>query len=125
MAHLLYGYFIESRRARSISKSFGEYVPPEIVAEMAERGGEVSMDGESREMTVLFSDVRGFTTISEKLDARELSALMNTFLSQQTGVIQRHRGTIDKYMGDAIMAFRSEEHTSELQSLMRISSAVF
>ncbi|HEY9545630.1 MAG TPA: adenylate/guanylate cyclase domain-containing protein [Solimonas sp.] len=105
MAHLLYGYFIESRRARSISKSFGEYVPPEIVAEMAERGGEVSMDGESREMTVLFSDVRGFTTISEKLDARELSALMNTFLSQQTGVIQRHRGTIDKYMGDAIMAF--------------------
>src|SRR3546814_12664282 len=58
MAHLLYGYFIESRRARSISKSFGEYVPPEIVAEMAERGGEVSMDGESREMTVLFADVR-------------------------------------------------------------------
>lgn len=105
MAHLLYGYFIESRRARSISKTFGEYVPPEVVAEMAERGGEVSMEGESREMTVLFSDVRGFTSISEKLDARELAALMNAFLSQQTGVIQKHRGTIDKYMGDAIMAF--------------------
>src|SRR3546814_20059196 len=86
MAHLLYGYFIESRRARSISKSFGEYVPPEIVAEMAERGGEVSMDGESREMTVLFSDVRGFTTISEKLDARELSALLNTFLDRKSVV---------------------------------------
>ncbi|HET8882015.1 MAG TPA: adenylate/guanylate cyclase domain-containing protein [Solimonas sp.] len=105
MAHLFYGYFIESRRARSISKSFGEYVPPEVVAEMAERGGEVSMAGESREMTVLFSDVRGFTSISEGLDARELAALMNTFLSQQTGVIQHYRGTIDKYMGDAIMAF--------------------
>src|SRR3546814_10945897 len=83
MAHLLYGYFIESRRARSISKSFGEYVPPEIVAEMAERGGEVSMDGESREMTVLFSAVRGLTTLSEKLDARELSALIITLLSPQ------------------------------------------
>lgn len=105
MAHLLYGYFVESRRARSISRSFGEYVPPEIVAEMAERGGIASMDGESREMTVLFSDVRGFTSIAEGLDARELAALMNAFLSQQTGVIQRHRGTIDKYIGDAIMAF--------------------
>ncbi|WP_028007837.1 CHASE2 domain-containing protein [Solimonas flava] len=105
MAHLLYGYFIESRRARSISKTFGEYVPPEIVAEMAERGGEISMEGESREMTVLFSDVRGFTSISERLDARELAALMNAFLSRQTAVIQKHRGTIDKYMGDAVMAF--------------------
>jgi len=105
MAHLLYGYFIESRRARSIARSFGEYVPPEVVAEMAERGSAPSMEGESREMTVLFSDVRGFTSISERLDARELAQLMNAFLSKQTEVIQRYRGTIDKYMGDAIMAF--------------------
>ena len=104
-AHLLYGYFIESRKARDISRMFGEYVPPEIVAEMADRGGEISMEGESREMTVLFSDVRGFTSISEKLDAKDLSLLMNEFLTQQTGVIQKHRGTIDKYMGDAIMSF--------------------
>ena len=105
MTHLLYGYLIESRKARDISRMFGEYIPPELVAEMADRGGEISMEGESREMTVLFSDVRGFTTISEKLDARELSLLMNTFLTKMTGVIQKHRGTIDKYMGDAIMAF--------------------
>lgn len=102
---VLYGYFVESRRARDISRMFGEYVPPEIVSEMAERGGSVSMDGEEREMTVLFSDVRGFTSISEKLDARELSELMNQFLTPLTRVIQKHRGTIDKYMGDAIMAF--------------------
>jgi adenylate cyclase len=105
MAHLLYGYFVESRKARDISRMFGEYVPPEIVAEMADRGGEISMEGESREMSVLFSDVRGFTSISEKLDAKELAQLMNLFLTQQTGVIQKHRGTIDKYMGDAVMAF--------------------
>jgi len=105
MAQLLYGYFIESRRARGIARQFGQYVPPEIVAEMAEKSEEISMEGESREMTVLFSDVRGFTSISEKLDARELSQLMNLFLTKETGVVQRHRGTIDKYMGDAIMAF--------------------
>ena len=105
MAHLFYGFFIESRRARDISKMFGEYVPPEVVAEMADKGGQISMEGETREMTVLFSDVRGFTTISEKLDARELSELMNLFLTKQTAVIQKHRGTIDKYMGDAVMAF--------------------
>ncbi|MEQ1438613.1 adenylate/guanylate cyclase domain-containing protein [Fontimonas sp. SYSU GA230001] len=105
MAHLLYGYFVESRGKREISKLFGQYVPPEVVAELAEHPEAVSMAGESREMTVLFSDVRGFTSISESLDARAVAELMNRFLTQQTGVIQRHRGTIDKYMGDAIMAF--------------------
>lgn len=105
MAHLLYGYFIESRGKREISKLFGQYVPPELVEEMAARPEAVSMEGESRDMTVLFSDVRGFTGISEALDARELAALMNAFLTKQTAVVHRHRGTIDKYMGDAIMAF--------------------
>ncbi len=105
LAQLLYGYFIETRRAQGISKLFGEYVPKEVVEEMAANPGSVSMEGEIREMTVLFSDVRGFTTISEKLAAKELSDMMNQFLTPQTKVIQKHRGTIDKYMGDAIMAF--------------------
>lgn len=105
MAHLLYGYFIESRSKRSISKLFGQYVPPELVEEMAEHPESISMEGESREMSVLFSDVRNFTSISEKLDAKELSAMINAFLTQQTAVVQRHRGTIDKYIGDLIMAF--------------------
>lgn len=105
LAQLLYGYFVESRKARAVSRQFGQYVPPEIVAEMAEKSGEISMEGESRDMTVLFSDVRGFTSISEKLEAKELAQLMNAFLTKQTGVIHRHRGTIDKYMGDAIMSF--------------------
>ena len=63
------------------------------------------MEGESREMSVLFSDVRGFTTISEGLDPKQLTQLMNEFLTPLTRVIYRHRGTIDKYMGDCIMAF--------------------
>jgi adenylate cyclase len=64
-----------------------------------------SMEGESRELSVLFTDVRGFTTISEGLDPKALSNLMNEFLTPLTRIIYRHRGTIDKYMGDCIMAF--------------------
>ncbi|MCI0749480.1 MAG: adenylate/guanylate cyclase domain-containing protein [Nevskiales bacterium] len=105
LAQLLYGYFIESRRARDISRRFGEYVPPAIVEEMAANPGMVSMEGQTRDMTVLFSDVRSFTSISEQFEAKELAELMNQFLTRLTQVIHKHRGTVDKYMGDAIMAF--------------------
>lgn len=105
MAHLLYGYFIEARGKRQVSKLFGQYVPPELVEEMAANPEQISMEGESREMSVLFSDVRSFTTISEKLEAKELAAMMNAYLSKQTAVVQKYRGTIDKYIGDAIMSF--------------------
>ncbi len=100
-----YGFLIESRGKRALAKQFGQYIPPELVGEMDENATEISMDGESREMTVLFSDVRGFTTISEGLDPKELTQLMNEFLTPITQVIHKNRGTIDKYMGDAVMAF--------------------
>lgn len=105
LLQLLYGYFVESRGKREVTRLFGQYVPPELVDEMAENPEDISMEGETRELTVLFSDVRGFTTISEGLDSKELSELMNEFLTPLTRVIHDHRGTIDKYMGDAIMAF--------------------
>ncbi|TDU32903.1 adenylate cyclase [Panacagrimonas perspica] len=113
MGHLLVGYLFESRRARDTQLKFGQYVPPEVVEEMSASGQAISMEGESREMSVLFTDVRGFTDISEKMEVRDLSALMNAFLTRQTEVIQRHRGTIDKYMGDAIMAFWGAPMTDE------------
>ncbi|WP_435628260.1 CHASE2 domain-containing protein [Candidatus Ferrigenium straubiae] len=100
-----YGYFVESRTKRQITGLFGQYVPSELVEEMAEHPESVSMEGESREMTILFSDVRGFTTISEGLDPKELTLLMNEFLTPLSRVVYKHRGTIDKYMGDCIMAF--------------------
>jgi adenylate cyclase len=100
-----YGYFIESRTKRQITSLFGQYVPSELVDEMSKRPESVSMAGDSREMTILFSDVRGFTTISEGLDAKELTLLMNEFLTPLSRVVYKHRGTIDKYMGDCIMAF--------------------
>lgn len=103
--NMSYGYFVESRTKRQITNLFGQYVPKEVVGELSERPEQVSMEGDSREMTILFSDVRGFTTISEGLDSKELSLLMNEFLTPLSRVVYKHRGTIDKYMGDCIMAF--------------------
>jgi adenylate cyclase len=103
--HMSYGYFVETRGKRQITGLFGQYVPPELVEEMARAPAQYSLEAESREMTVLFSDVRGFTTLSEGLSPRELAELMNLFLTPMTEVIHHARGTIDKYMGDAIMAF--------------------
>ncbi len=103
--HMTYGFFIESRGKRQLAHMFGQYIPPELVDEMSETASEFSLEGESREMTVLFSDVRGFTTISEGLDPKQLTSLMNALLTPMTRVIHKNRGTIDKYMGDAIMSF--------------------
>jgi len=103
--NMTYGFFVETRGKRQITGLFGQYVPPELVDEMARNPEHFSMEGESREMSVLFSDVRGFTTISEGLDPKQLAQLMNQFLTPLTEVIYKHRGTIDKYMGDCIMAF--------------------
>ncbi len=103
--NMVYGFFAETRSRRLITGLFGTYVPKEIVAEMAKNPGEYSMRGESREMTVLFSDVRDFTSISETLTPEGLKDLMNTYLTEMTVSIQKRRGTVDKYIGDAIMAF--------------------
>ncbi len=105
LVNMSYGFFVESRGKRQLAGLFGQYVPPELVDEMSDDPDRYTLEAESRELTVLFSDVRGFTTISEGLEPRELSDLMNHFLTPLTQVIHQHRGTIDKYMGDAIMAF--------------------
>ncbi len=105
LVNMSYGYFVESRGKRQLTGLFGQYVPPELVDEMAQNPEAINLKGESREMTVLFSDIRGFTNISEGLDPKQLSQLMNEFLTPMTQIIHNNRGTIDKYMGDAIMAF--------------------
>jgi adenylate cyclase len=103
--NVAYGYFVESRSKRLMNGLFGQYVPPELVDEMAKNPANFNMEGQSRELTILFSDVRGFTTISESLDAKTLSEFINAFLTPFTKVIYNNQGTIDKYMGDCIMAF--------------------
>ena len=103
--NMWYAYFFEARGKRQLAGLFGEYVPPELVEEMSRHPDSFTMESQSRELTVLFSDVRDFTSISEGLGAAELSELMNEYLSAMTRVIYDHRGTVDKYIGDAIMAF--------------------
>jgi adenylate cyclase len=103
--NMAYGYFVEAANRKKITDVFGTYIPKELAAEVAKDPGAYNVSGETRDMTVLFSDVRGFTTISEGLSAKDLTALMNSYLTHMTEDIQSHRGTIDKYIGDAIMAF--------------------
>ena len=105
LVHMSYGYLFEFRGKQQMTKQFGQYVPPEIVGELSNNPDAISFEGRAKELTVLFSDVRGFTSISEGLDARELASLMNQYLTPMTQAIHEKRGTIDKYMGDAIMAF--------------------
>jgi len=105
LLNMAWGFFMETRSRRLITGLFGTYVPKELVAEMSKNPEEYSMRGESRDMTVLFSDVRDFTSISEGLTPEGLKDMMNAYLTEMTEVIQEKRGTIDKYIGDAIMAF--------------------
>ena len=103
--NMSWGFFVESRSNRLLTRRFGQYVPPELVAEMARDPERYSMEGRKAELSVLFSDVRGFTTISENIDSKELMLLMNEYLGVMTRIVQQNRGTLDKYMGDAVMAF--------------------
>lgn len=106
MLNMAWGFLFESRSRRQIQGMFGQYVPPALVEELArdpERSA--SMEGERREMTVLFCDIRGFTTLSEQLDAGALKDLLNRYFTPMTRILFEHRGTVDKYVGDMIMAF--------------------
>jgi adenylate cyclase len=102
----LLGYLFETRSKNAMNKLFGQYVPPELVGEMNENPGQYSMSAKSTELTVMFADVRGFTTLSEKMEPAALGELMNTLLTELSRVIRGdHLGTIDKYIGDCVMAF--------------------
>lgn len=103
--NMSWGYFVESRTKRQFTELFGQYVPPELVDEMAKSPESYSMEGRNAELAVLFADIRGFTSISEGMDPKDLTHLMNEYLGAMTDVIRAHRGTLDKYIGDAIMAF--------------------
>ena len=103
--NMAYGYFVESRSKRQFTELFGQYVPPELVDKMAEDPEKYSMEGKSDDLTVLFSDIVGFTSISEALEPKDLAAFINEYLTTMSLVIRNHRGTLDKYIGDAIMAF--------------------
>ena len=103
--NMSYGYFVESKSKRDLANLFGTYVPPELVDEMVKDAGSYSMKATTKELTVMFCDMRGFTQMSETMEPTQLQALLNTVFSRLTDQIRSNRGTIDKYMGDCVMAF--------------------
>ena len=103
--NLIVGYLIESRERRQLARVFGTYVPPELVHEMVKRPGAYSMQASARELTVMFCDLQGFTQVSEHMDPTEVQVLLNNLFTHLTEVIYAHGGTVDKYMGDCVMAF--------------------
>jgi len=103
--NMLFGYFFETRSRSHMDSLFGQYVPPDLVKEMSRDPENYSLASQKRELSVLFTDIRSFTTISEGLDAAELSTLMGEYLTPMTQIVHETHGTIDKYIGDAVMAF--------------------
>ena len=103
--NMLFGYLFEARSRSHMDSLFGQYVPPDLVKAMSRDPEHYSLASEKRELSVLFTDIRGFTSISEGLDADELSQLMDEYLTPMTQIVHETEGTIDKYIGDAVMAF--------------------
>jgi len=103
--NITYGFLSENRKRSQLKNMFGQYIPPELVDAMSQTSENFGFEGESREMTVLFADIRGFTTLSEKLSPSELRTLLNRYFTHMTEIIFDHHGTIDKYVGDMVMAF--------------------
>lgn len=101
----LYRYFTEEKKKRELKSTFSKYVSPAVVDELLKDAENLKLGGRKEHMTVFFSDVRGFTTISEKLPPEELSRVLNLYLTPMTELIFKNNGTLDKYIGDAIMAF--------------------
>lgn len=103
--NIFYGYLFETRKREELKKIFGQYVPEEHIEQMLKNTKGFNLRGEDREMTIMFADIRNFTSISENLSATELVELLNAFFTPMTNIIFTHSGTIDKYVGDLIMAF--------------------
>lgn len=103
----IYRFFVVDREKRELQSNFGHYIDPHVVEEIAERDEPIELGGERSELSVLFSDIAGFTTISEKLadQPQDLFYLMTSYLSNMTDILIHEGGTLDKYIGDAVMGF--------------------
>ena len=98
-------YFMETKKKRFIKNAFSTYLAPTVVNQLLESPGNLELGGEERDITAFFSDVQGFTSISEALTPNEIVELLNEFLTEMTDIIFKHEGTVDKFEGDAIIAF--------------------
>jgi len=112
----VYKYLVESRQKRFIRSAFSTYLAPTVVQQLIDSPENLELGGEEREITAFFSDVQGFTSISEKLTPQELVELLNEFLTEMTNIILKREGTVDKFEGDAIIAFFGAPNALENQA---------
>ncbi|MBL7714873.1 MAG: adenylate/guanylate cyclase domain-containing protein [Bdellovibrionales bacterium] len=98
-------YVLEEQKKKFIRGAFSKYVAPSIVNSILKDPTKLSVGGDRKDLTIVFSDIRGFTTFSEKMDARQLTHFLNDYLGKMTDLVFEHGGTLDKYIGDAVMAF--------------------
>jgi adenylate cyclase len=102
---LIYKYLIESRQRKYLKKAFSHYVSAQLVDNIIQDSAALELGGTKKEISVLFSDIQGFTNLSEKLKPEEVVAMLNSYLEDMTKIVFENKGTLDKYIGDAIMAF--------------------
>ena len=122
--YLAMGLFIEARDRKMLKHIFGQYIPPDLVDEMDADLKNYGFEGESRDMTVMFADIIGFTSLSENLSATELKNILNRFFTPMTRIIFSEKGTIDKYMGDMVMAFWGAPLTDKQHALHAVNAAI-
>ncbi len=119
-----YGYAVEGRQKRYIQGAFSQYLSPEIVSRIADNPEMLALGGERRDVTFYFSDIQGFTTFSEQLSPEKLTKLMNRYLGEMTDTILVSGGTLDKYIGDAVMAFWGAPLPCEGHALVACKAAL-
>ncbi len=122
----LLGYLRTEARQRQIRRTFSQYMSPHYVEELARHPERLKLGGQARSMTIMFCDIRGFTSLSERLDTEALTHFMNSFLSPMTEIITEQKGTIDKYIGDCIMAFWNAplDDPEHVQNAVRAAQAM-
>ena len=124
IANIALGYRAERRSRRRLAREFASYVPPEIVNQMLHAPERYDMQAQTRELTVMFCDLRGFTRIAEAMPSEQLQALLFDLFGRISQVIIDHQGTIDKYMGDCVMAFWGAPMASREHARMAVDAAL-